>query len=58
MIVVGYWIIPLIITIILLCIMFRPNPEKDGWFGDLFILFRLFWTIPILIVWIIYLLFR
>jgi len=61
MITVGYWIIPTIITIIFLCLMFRPlTPEaRGGYFGgSLDALFRTFWFIPILVTWVIYLALR
>lgn len=49
---IGTWIIPTIITIILTCIMFRPNQGSGACAFEL--LLRLFWMIPICIVWIIY----
>lgn len=45
-------IIPIILTIIGLCVMFRPyHTSGDFDFG---IIFRAFWLIPILIVWTLY----
>ena len=47
------WSIPIILTIILAAIMFRPyHPEGDYDFGAIF---RVLWVIPILLVWIVYL---
>jgi hypothetical protein len=46
------WIVPVFITVILLCIMFRPYRSSGQYdFGQIF---RLFWLIPIGAVWIIY----
>ena len=51
---VGFWGIPVLITISLLIIMFRPY-QREGDF-DFGIIFRIFWVIPILAVWVVYLL--
>lgn len=54
----GWWIVPLIITIVILGIMFRPVEScgNDFWgFGTAIeCLFRLFWMIPLLFVWLVY----
>lgn len=52
----GWWLIPTIITIILLAIIFRPIEYSGGYFGGgLEAMFRCFWFIPMFVVWIIYL---
>jgi hypothetical protein len=43
---------PALITVILLCIMFRPYRSSGQY--DFGMVFRLFWLIPIGAVWIIY----
>jgi hypothetical protein len=49
---IELWIVPVFITVILLCIMFRPYRSSGQYdFGQIF---RLFWLIPIGAVWIIY----
>jgi hypothetical protein len=45
--------IPIILTISMIIIMFRPYEQENIFdFGSIF---RLFWVIPILSIWIIYL---
>jgi hypothetical protein len=46
------WIIPILITVIMLCVMFRPYRSSGQY--DFFFVFRLFWLLPIGAVWIIY----
>jgi hypothetical protein len=46
------WIIPLLITVIMLCIMFRKYRSSEQY--DFGIVFRLFWLIPIGAVWMVY----
>jgi hypothetical protein len=49
---IGLWIIPTIITFILLGVMFRPDHSSGDYnFGAIF---RLLWLIPIFAVWMIY----
>lgn len=49
---ISTWIIPTIITVILLCIMFRPDRSSGTYnFGAIF---RLLWIIPICATWMIY----
>lgn len=49
---INSWIVPALITVILLCIMFRPYRSSGQYdFGQIL---RLFWLIPILAVWIFY----
>ena len=49
---IGLWIIPTIITIILLGVMFRPDRSSGAYnFGAIF---RLLWIVPICVVWMIY----
>lgn len=44
--------IPIILTLIVIGIMFRPyHPRGMYDFGDIF---RLFWVIPILVIWLVY----
>ena len=45
-------IIPILITVIMLCVMFRPYRSSGQY--DFGMVFRLFWLIPIGAVWIIY----
>lgn len=49
----GLWIVPVIITVIMMVIMFRPY-RSSGMY-DFGAIFRLFWFIPIMVVWMIYL---
>jgi hypothetical protein len=46
------WIIPIFITVIMLCVMVRPYRSSGQY--DFGMVFRLFWLIPIGAVWIIY----
>jgi len=46
------WIIPIFITVIMLCVMFRTYRSSCQY--DFGMVFRLFWLIPIGAVWIIY----
>ena len=45
--------IPTFITIVLIIVMCRPYERRGAY--DFGLLFRLFWLIPILSVWVIYL---
>ena len=49
---IGLWTIPAIITLVLLCLMFRPC-QRSGQY-DFGVIFRLFWLIPIGAVWMLY----
>ncbi len=50
---IGLWAIPTILSILCLCAMFRPYTLSDMYgIGHLF---RVFWVIPILFVWVVYL---
>ncbi len=51
--VIPFYIIPIILTIIFLIIMFRPY-QYSGDYDIIGPIFRIFWSIPILIVWCIY----
>jgi len=63
----GWWILPAILTFILLCIMFRPLDthknvrNSNSWIDSNFLfdgiesVFRLLWFIPILLIWVVYL---
>jgi len=46
------WIIPTVVTVVMLCIMFRPFRASVDY--DFSLVFRAFWLIPILAVWVIY----
>lgn len=49
---IGLWILPAIITLVLLVVMFRPYQRSGQYdFGEIF---RLFWLIPIGAVWMLY----
>lgn len=49
---IRLWIIPALITLGLLCVMFRPYQRSGQYdFGEIF---RLFWLIPISAVWMLY----
>jgi hypothetical protein len=48
------WIVPALITVILLCVMFRPYRSSGQY--DFGMVFRLFWLIPIGAVWMVVLL--
>ena len=51
-----FWVIPLVLSLIMLAIMLRPVRFSGGsWFGDLELMFRGFWIIPMMVVWLIYL---
>jgi len=56
---IGWWAIPLVVSLILFLIMTRPNrnaPSGGGWWSiDPTPLFRMLWLIPILLTWIVYL---
>ena len=45
--------IPLGATIVMLCMMFRPAKNPDSW--GVWQLYRVLWTFPILITWVVYL---
>lgn len=49
---VGGWVVPTIMTAVMLGIMLRPYQESGWW--DIGAIFRLFWLIPILAVWVAY----
>ncbi len=49
---IGIWIIPTIITVILLGVMFRP--DRSGGDYNFGAIFRLLWIIPICVTWMIY----
>ena len=52
---IPYCALPWFITIILLCLMFRPIKNSGGDFGGSFYaLFRLFYIVPISITWTIF----
>lgn len=51
---IGWWIIPVILTLICLSRMLRQSEEDWGIFFGFAALFRLFWLIPILFIWLIY----
>ena len=48
----GYWL-PVVATILLLAIMLRPYRSSGSF--DFGAIFRLFWLLPIALVWIAYL---
>jgi len=52
----GWWLIPTALSAICLGMMFRPDREPCGglWDFSLTPLFRAFWLIPILLVWLVY----
>ena len=50
----GWWIIPTIPTLICLAFMFRPLQNTGGLLSGLDAVFRVFWLIPILFVWLLY----
>lgn len=55
----GWWILPVVLTLYCLWRIFRPIPHADSGIGDaIAMLFRLFWLIPVLLGWIVYLIFR
>ena len=49
---VGAVFIPIILTLILLGMMFRPYTQSGNF--DFGLILRLFWIIPILFVWMVY----
>lgn len=52
------WTLPLMVSVLIVGWMCRPLPERQGdydLFTPIFHLFRLFYIIPILLVWIVYL---
>lgn len=50
---IGLWIIPTLITVVMLGIMFRPYQRSGAYdFGQIL---RLLWIIPIMAVWTFYL---
>lgn len=52
-----FWTIPFVLSFVFVLQMFKPidGPRGDYDFsGPLFAMFRLFWIIPILVVWLIY----
>ena len=50
---VGWWLVPLVLTVIMGAIMFRPYQSSGAY--DFTSIFRLGWLIPILALWVIYL---
>lgn len=49
---IGLWIIPLLISLVMLGIMCRPYQRCGDYdFGSIF---RLFWLLPIAVVWLAY----
>lgn len=50
---IGWWIIPVILTLGMLGMTLRPW-ESEGPY-DISFLFRILWLIPILFVWVVYL---
>jgi len=48
-----FLLICIVLTIICLIMMFRPS-ENSGGYIDFTTLFRAFWTIPILLIWLVY----
>ena len=51
---IHWWLLPVILTVIMLGMMFRPMKGDDLW--GLQIMARGFWSVPIMFVWIVYLL--
>jgi len=49
---ISTWIIPTVITIIALCLMFRPYRPSSMF--DFCAIFRIFYLFPILLAWLIY----
>jgi hypothetical protein len=49
---IGSWVIPALITAVLLCIMLRPYRSSGHY--DFGALFRVLWLIPISVVWMVY----
>lgn len=47
------WVIPLLISVTILVWMFRPYHSTTLY--DFSVILRLFWTVPLLLVWVIYL---
>lgn len=50
----GWWILPVVLTLICLGFMFRPLQKTGGYFQGLDVIFRIVWVIPILNVWLVY----
>lgn len=50
---IGVWIIPVLITVVLLCIMLRPYHSSGDY--DFGAIARIVWLFPIMATWIIYL---
>ena len=49
---IGLWIIPALLTVACIVIMFRPYQRSGQYdFGEIF---RLFWVLPIAIIWSAY----
>ena len=47
---IGTWIVPTLVTVALLCVMFRPYHRSGQYdFGEIL---RLFWLLPICAVWV------
>lgn len=49
---IGLWIVPVIITLVIGAVMCRPYRSCGTY--DFGFIFRLFWLIPICIVWMLY----
>lgn len=50
---IGLWIIPTILTLVMLAMMFRPWKSAGDW--DYSFVFRVLWLIPILAMWVAFL---
>lgn len=53
--VIGWWGIPLVLTVVFMVLMFRPLEDNSDYGVAVEGLLRLFWLIPILAIWVIYL---
>jgi hypothetical protein len=54
---IGWWVIPLLISLVFLGLIFRRNDQQVGgyWNIDPTPLFRMLWFIPLLLTWVVYL---
>jgi hypothetical protein len=48
-----FWMIPVVLTLLIVGWMFRPYRKSGDY--DFTSIFRLFWLIPMLFVWVVYL---
>ena len=48
----GWWVVPCLLTLVGLGLMLRPYHSSGSY--DFGLLLRLFWLIPISLVWLIY----